>query len=330
MAGLHGMMIDNVLSARLITAEGEILELSPSSKGDNLALFHALCGAGNGLGVITSLKMRIYPISDLHLSHGGVFIRKLIFPAPMIDLAATIFSKLQPPTPSLATVMICARAPPTAPKPGAPLIILTATYYGPAEEAERATSVLFDEEVVSKAINAQTEFTPVAELNNASAPFDVHGDFKNIQSTWMKTTNSEAIKSAFEKWLEYTTKHEDAKHTALALSGFNTRRLMEIGASPEGHARYFDHRDRGLLAIIITWVGNEEAASAAAAFVEDIKTVYRKHDSSGTPRTILNNFGPTTQLSELHTEEQIRELKRLGGIWDPLRLFWKPWYKESE
>ncbi|KAJ5976157.1 hypothetical protein N7481_009864 [Penicillium waksmanii] len=326
MAGLHGMMIDNVLSARLITAGGKTLELSPSSKGDELALFQALCGAGNGLGVITSLTMRIYPISDLQLSHDGVFIRRLIFPAPMIDLAATAFTS----SPSLAAVMICARAPSTAPKPGAPMIILTATYYGPAKEAERATSVLFDEEVVSKAINAQTEFTPVAQLNDASAPFDAHGGFKNIQSTWMKITNPEAIKSAFEKWLEYTTKHEDAKRTALVLSSFNTKRQMEIGASPEGHARYFDHRDRGLLAIIITWFGSEDTASAAATFAEEIKTVYKEHDSSSTPRTILNNIGPTTQLSELHTEERIRELKRLGGIWDPLGLFWKPWNRDSE
>jgi hypothetical protein len=274
--------------------------------------------------------MKIYPIADLRLSQDGVFIRRLIFPAPMIDLAATVFSKLQPPPPSLAAVMICARAPPTAPKPGAPMIILTATYYGPAEEAEQAASVLFDEEVVSKAINAQTEFKPVAQLNDASAPFDTHGDFKDIQSTWMKTTNPEAIKSAFEKWLEYTTKHEDAKRTALVLSGFNTRRQMEIGASPEGHGRYFDHRDKGLLAIIISWFGNEDTASAAAAFAEDIKTIYKEHDSSGTARTILNNIGPTTPLSELHTEERIRELKRIGGIWDPLGLFWRPWNRDSE
>jgi hypothetical protein len=105
---------------------------------------------------------------------------------------------------------------------------------------------------------------------------------------------------------------------------------MEIGASPEGYARYFDHRDRGLLAIIITWFGSEDTASAAASFAEDIKMVYEEHDSSSTPRTILNNIGPTTQLSELHTEERIRELKRLGGIWDPLGLFWKPWNRDSQ
>lgn len=267
MLGLHGPMIDHVLSIRLVTADKRAVEITPSSTGDDLALFHALCGAGHGLGVITSLTMRIFPLENLRLSENQAWVRRLVFPASEIDLAAKLFDQLQPPPPPMVTLLVFARAPPTAPKPGAPMVILTVSYFGPPEEAEALTSALFEDETVAKTIMAQTVLTPLSKINEGNSQNDVHGGFKNIQAAWIKETQAETIKAAFSKWLDFTTQHEDAKRTAMVLNSVNTQKQLEIQGTAEGRDGYFDARDRGIQAVVISWFNEQETRPAAADFV---------------------------------------------------------------
>ncbi|CAG8947964.1 unnamed protein product [Penicillium salamii] len=326
MCGLHGMMIDQVLSVRLITADGRIMEVSSSSTGDELALFHAICGAGLGLGVIISLDMKIFPIKNLRLSMDCVWVRKLIFAARDIEFAANVFDRLQPPTSKTTASLVFARAPPTAPNPGAAMIILTVTYYGPSDEAEAAVPILFEKDIVNKAIVALTAPTPLATLNDALAHFDVHGGFKDIQSAAMSKVSVQSTLAAFDKWLHFTTQYEDATRTTLVLSSFNPEKQIEISKTQEGKARYFDHRERGFQALIISWSETRSTERAATDFAKEIKTVYRQGSvASEPPRTLVNNIAPDTKLEELFPEGKVEELKRLVGIWDPTDIFWKPW-----
>ncbi|CAL5868418.1 uncharacterized protein PFLUO_LOCUS2643 [Penicillium psychrofluorescens] len=226
----------------------------------------------------------------------------------------------------MVVALVCARAPPTAPKPGAPMIILTVTYYGPPDHAEATVPVLFDDETVAKAITAQTVLTPLPKINDGLAHFDVHGGFKDIQSALVKETSSASIVTAFAKWLDFTTQYEDARRTTVVLSSFNTQKQIEISNTAEGRARYCSHRDRGIQALIISWFTEERTKSAAADFAKEVKALYRQSRSaSEPPRTILNNLGPDAELSELHTEDRVGELRRLASVWDPTGLFWNPW-----
>ncbi|KAJ5100620.1 hypothetical protein N7456_006672 [Penicillium angulare] len=325
MAGIHGMQIDQVLSARLITGEGKVLEVSPSSTGDELGLFNAICGAGHGFGVITSMTLKIFPISTLRLAEEGVWVRRLIFPPPALETAAIVFEKLQPLSPESTAALVFARAPPTAPKPGAPMIILTVTYYGPATDAESAFPILFDETVTSKAIVAVTAPAPLAKLNDALAHMDVKGDRKDIQSAALSNVASESITAAFQKWLVFTEQYADAKRATLVLSGYSKDKNVEIGQSAEGRARYFDNRDRGFNILIISWSSTDSSEAASNEFSKEIKKLYRSGSlTTELPRTLLNNLAPDTKADELFTEEQMRELKRLVGVWDPQGLFWRP------
>ncbi|HKQ40438.1 MAG TPA: FAD-binding oxidoreductase [Verrucomicrobiae bacterium] len=70
LSGLHGASCDNLLFARVVTADGRVLTAGPERNPD---LFWALRGAGANFGVTTSFECRLHPIGpvtggDIHYS----------------------------------------------------------------------------------------------------------------------------------------------------------------------------------------------------------------------------------------------------------------------
>src|SRR5262245_29620394 len=65
----HGLTIDNLLEAEVVTAEGEILRASASDHPD---LFWALRGGGGNFGVVSSFRFTLHPVGPTVMA-GPVF-----------------------------------------------------------------------------------------------------------------------------------------------------------------------------------------------------------------------------------------------------------------
>lgn len=57
--GLHGLIIDSLISVRMVTAEGDIISVSAHEHAD---LFWGLRGAGMNFGIILSAKYQVYDL----------------------------------------------------------------------------------------------------------------------------------------------------------------------------------------------------------------------------------------------------------------------------
>lgn len=68
--GVHGMMIDNLLSARMITAEGKLVT---ASEIENPDLFWALRGAGQRFGLVTSVTFKTHDLATLGSKDGSIW-----------------------------------------------------------------------------------------------------------------------------------------------------------------------------------------------------------------------------------------------------------------
>ena len=61
----YGLMIDNIISAEVVTADGRRLRVAPDENAD---LFWALRGGGGNFGVVTSLELRLHDVGPQVLS----------------------------------------------------------------------------------------------------------------------------------------------------------------------------------------------------------------------------------------------------------------------
>ena len=60
--GKHGLALDNLRSVELVTAEGNVLQVSESEHAD---LFWAVRGGGGNFGVVTSFEYRLHPVGPM-------------------------------------------------------------------------------------------------------------------------------------------------------------------------------------------------------------------------------------------------------------------------
>ena len=56
--GLHGLVADNMLHLNVVLANGSTIQVNKTSHAD---LFWAMKGAGHNFGIVTHVKVKIYP-----------------------------------------------------------------------------------------------------------------------------------------------------------------------------------------------------------------------------------------------------------------------------
>lgn len=141
--GLHGLMVDNIISVQLVTASGEMITVSNTSNTD---LFWALRGAGHNFGIITKAVYRIYD----QINDGVEFDAEIIYAPDQIEALFTAIEKftLTPET-SIFVVfvpgpdLIVSLPPPSRrpiyfsnqPASTKPIISLSFSSYSPATQA---------------------------------------------------------------------------------------------------------------------------------------------------------------------------------------------------
>jgi len=298
----HGLACDNLISADVVTAQGELVTASAAHNED---LFWGLRGGGGNFGIATSLE---YQVHDVGLVFGGA----VMHPAERGREVLEFFREFCPTTPDeLTTYALFATAPPAPFVPpemvGTPIVILAGCYAGPLDEGERVLQPL--RELGSPPIDLFQPL-PYAALQGMFDETAPAGHSYYIKGDYIPEVSDDLIEALTEQAAAMPGHHCEIH---LGQMGGVAARVGEDDTA-------FAHRDADFVFIgIAHWLEPSEE-EAQLSWVRGIGDAVRPH-SVGAYVNFLGDEGDERIRFAYGSEEKYGRLVELKRKWDPQNLF---------
>jgi FAD/FMN-containing dehydrogenase len=244
----HGMTIDNLLAAELVTAEGELLHVDESSHPD---LFWAIRGGGGNFGVATRFKFRLQPMDGFI---GGM----LVLPATAETVAGFMRAADAAPD-ELSTIANVMNCPPMPFVPeevhGRVVILAMLACGGDAAAGERAVAPFRQ---LAAPIADMVKPMPYPQMY---PPEDDTYQPKAIARTLFLDRVDDATARTMLDFLESS----DA-----ALRAVQLRALGGAMARVPADATAFAHRDRRVMAVVVNFYAGPDDLPERMQWVDDL------------------------------------------------------------
>jgi hypothetical protein len=179
--GRYGLACDNLISADVATADGQLLR---ASANENEELFWSIRGGGGNFGVVTSFEYQLHPV-DLVLAGG------LSYPldmAPRVLRYYDDFVKAAPDELSTAASLGLTPA-------GEPTVSIAVCYCGPIDEGERVLRPL---RTFQSPVDDAIQPMPYTVLQSARDEGFPSGRLHYWNSGWLRDVTDGAIKTLMQ------------------------------------------------------------------------------------------------------------------------------------
>lgn len=292
----HGLSIDSLLAAELVTADGQVRMVDAEHHPD---LFWAIRGGGGNFGVLTRLRFRLHDVSRFT---GGM----LVLPATPETVSGAVALADAAPD-ELSTILNVMPCPPMPFLPqaihGTPVILAMLAWSGAAEEGARVLAAF------------RQLATPLADMV-AEQPY----------SGMYPPEEGEYRPSAVQRTLFLD--HVDRDVAALMLerlaasdAPMRAVQLRVLGgaiARVPADATAYAHRSSRIMAVIVSFHGPDDR-DAREAWVTSLADAVRQED-----RGAYVNFLMDEGAAGVHAAYPDATYTRLAAIkaaWDPTNLF---------
>lgn len=293
----HGLSIDNVLAAEVVTADGEVHEVDIEHEPD---LFWAIRGGGGNLGVVTRFTFRLH---DLPRITGGL----LVLPATPRTIAGLVAAVERAPEElsAIANVMPAPPMPFLAQEHHGRLIVMAMlAYAGVGDEADTAIAPL---RALAEPLADLVRPMPYAELFP-------RGDPDDHPTVVARTTFLDGVDQRAAELIVERLDAIDAPFRVVQL-----RPLGGAAARVPGDATAYAHRDRHVLANVGAFYVGDDDRPAKEAWVTRL-VLDLDHGREGAYVNFLGDEGPQRIRAAYpgDTWERLRAIKRR---YDPTNLF---------
>ena len=314
---LTGYGCENILSARVLTATGEIIETSESSHPD---LLWAIRGAGQFFGVVLELCLRTYPFSLLGNPEGSRHLNTYIFlPYQALSVLQTLQEILSD-TNHNSWGQLTVTASPTSPK--SQVLILAIHSFNPPSVAQKALQPLLDLKTL-KHIPASPTFASHSDHLDWTC---AHGDFKRYEQIGL--TASPFPRENFLQLLPLHSKllssFPDASRSALSLTFSSPRQPGAIQVDTS-----FGQCDVKFWFAALSWYTDPSQHAEMSAFNKAAMSQMRVGTVEKGFVSYTNNTRDAPIEWRYKGEERLERLRRLKKEWDPTGVFTKELLKNS-
>jgi FAD/FMN-containing dehydrogenase len=280
----HGLTIDNLLGAEVVTADGRVLDVDAGSHPD---LFWAIRGGGGNFGVVTRFDYRLHPVD---MVTGGM----LALPATAETVAGLVAAAETAPD-ELSVIANVLLAPPLPFLPperiGTPIVLALLVHDGPLDDGVRAVAPI---RALAQPIVDSVRAIPFADMFKADAQ---EAPPRSVARTFFSDSLDKAAAGELLDRLQAST---------ATLPAAQIRVLGGAAARVPADATAFAHRRRRLMVNVAAVYASAEEDSVHRAWAEDAASALRHGDDTA----YVNFLGD-------EGAERVRAAYP-GGTWDRL------------
>ncbi|HEU0247363.1 MAG TPA: FAD-binding oxidoreductase [Gaiellaceae bacterium] len=294
LAGEHGMTIDNLLSADIVTADGRLVRASADQNHD---LFWAIRGGSGNFGVATSFEYQLHPVGPV-ITGGGVFHR--------LDEAREVLRFYHDFVASAPDELTCYAG--FLPTPEGRVIAVAAAHCGSLEDGERALQPLKSFGSPVHDVLGPIPYVGQQSLLERVMPTGVHNYWK---ADYVRGLSDQVIDAAVESYLRAPSQR--SLMLFIPVNG-------AAGRVP-ADATAFPHRDPELVAVgVYALWGDPADTEDNVAWTRETWDAIQPYASGG---VYVND------LSEDEGDDRVRlaygpnydRLAQIKGIYDPDNVF---------
>ena len=303
----HGLAVDNLLDAEIVTAEGAVLRASADERPD---LFWALRGGGGNFGVVTSFRFGLQRVGPT-VTAGPIF-----WAADDTDAVLRFYRDFVAEAPDeLGTVVRLGTVPPLAAIPEnlhwQPAIAVVCCYAGAADDGARAVSAL------------RRFGTPLVDLTSPVRYVDFQcGLDVSVPHGWHYYWKGTTLASLSDDAVAVIADHAYApgsprSYAAIFHMGGAVARVSHDATAFAG--RDIAHN----MSIDAVWLPDEpgERAAAETQWARRFFEALRPHSAGGVYVNFLDSDDDSSRVREAYGERVYRRLAEVKTIYDPDNVF---------
>ena len=300
----HGFSCDSLISAEIVTADGELVTASSSENSD---LFWGIRGGGGNFGIVTSFEFQLHPVGPEVLA--GMMLYRLEDASSVLrffrDYAASAPEEL-----GSAAVFLVAPPAPFIPKElhGKPVLSIITSYIGEVEEAQRVMRPMRD---FGSPIVDGIKIKPFSEHNSA---LDA-GQPSGMHYYWKSEYVTEIADEAIDTLVEFAAK---------MTSPYSRLAVFHLGGAVKRHdeqAMAVSHRNVEYVIAINTGWADPQDNEKQIRWTRDLWTAIRPFSSGGVYVNFLSADDGEDRVRAAYGEMKFERLVQLKRKYDPQNLF---------
>jgi hypothetical protein len=258
--GLHGFGVDNILSMRVVTADGSIRTVTVASDPE---LFWGLRGAGPNLGIVTSAVVRSQRASE---SDRMAWTGGLIFTSDKLEQSVQAIQNIRLRPEMNVFMYFVSGGPPN----NQPVILVTPFLYKGTVEAGRAAFATF---FSLGPIADTTAILPYNQWNTGGDVFCMRGSRKPSYGVGFQRM----VPSVWRQvWNEYTAfqSRPGAESSVVLVEVYSLEKARSVNPSTAA----FPFRHINFNAVAIAWYDDATLDAPAEAFGSNVRSLLRRTD----------------------------------------------------
>ncbi|CAI2179948.1 8356_t:CDS:2 [Funneliformis geosporum] len=305
----HGLVIDNLVGATIITADGKVRELSSSKNED---LFWAIKGAGTNFGVIYEFVFKAHEQKDIV---SGL----IMYPSDNLETVLEATNLWHENRGLDETInLVIGRLPPKF----SPFIALFLFSNDPSEQVYKEKFSMFYK--CGEIIMEQVERIPYPKVNTLGNAFMSHGDRKAIRDAHFTKLSIANVREVLDSYIKFTDADPTRNQTLLSYEFYDYKKFASVAADSTA----FAHRKPFYNAVITQrWI-NEQDDEIVNEWSKNIQEIICRDGDDD--KSLYVNFESTMDSTDFKEERlkkyfgaNLEKLKELKRKYDPNVFFRK-------